>query len=51
MKTKSGFITNGTYLKYKSGFTSFWIVETENKRELFDSEAEADLFIASITIL
>ena len=38
MKTKSGYETNGTYIKYKSGYIDKWIVETETNRNIFTSE-------------
>ena len=44
MKTKAGYETNGDYIKFKSGFTSSWQVETENKMEYFKTENEANLF-------
>jgi|GEM_PF-5207862 len=45
MKTQAGYETNGDYIKFKSGFTSFWNVETENKMEHFKTEDEADMHI------
>lgn len=49
MKTKSGYETNGDYIKFKSGFTEFWIVETEKGSEFFKNEKEADDYIKSIS--
>lgn len=51
MTTQSGYSTNGNYIKYKSGFTSFWIVETENERHTFKNENEADTFIKLLLLL
>lgn len=45
MKTKSGHITNGSFIKYKSGFTGSWCVETKDKTEYFSKEEEADIYI------
>jgi len=45
MKTKSGYETNGDYIKFKSGFTSFWKVETENDIKHFKTEFDADIHI------
>ena len=45
MKTKAGYETNGDYIKFKSGFTGSWNVETENKMEHFKTEYEADMHI------
>ena len=45
MKTKTGYETNGDYIKFKSGFTGSWQVETENKMEYFKTENEADMHI------
>jgi hypothetical protein len=46
MNTKSGYQTNGTYLKYKSGFTSNWIVEINNQGCIFlKTEQDADRFV------
>ncbi len=45
MKTKAGYETNGDYIKFKSGFTGSWNVETENKMEHFKTEDEADMHI------
>lgn len=50
MKTKSGYETNGDYIKFKSGFTSRWNVETENDMQNFKTEFEADMHII-ITVL
>jgi hypothetical protein len=47
MKTKSGYETNGDYIKFKSGFTSNWAVETENKIQHFKTEDEADSHIVT----
>ena len=38
MKTKNGFITNGSFIKYKSGFTDSWCVELENSSSFFNNE-------------
>lgn len=48
MKTKSGYSTNGSYIKYKSAFSKFWYVETNNCKNEFKTEKEADLFIIEI---
>ncbi len=45
MKTKSGYETNGDYIKFKSGFTSRWNVETENGTKNFKTELDADMHI------
>ena len=45
MKTLSGYETNGTYLKFKSGFTTHWKVEVKDKIHLFKTEDEADMHI------
>lgn len=45
MKTKTGYETNGDYIKFKSGFTGSWNVETETKIEHFKTEEEADMHI------
>lgn len=42
MKTNSGYTTNGTFIKFKSGHTRSWCVETENKVCFFRTEHEAD---------
>ena len=42
MKTKTGYETNGNYIKFKSGFTGEWCVETESGREHFKTEKEAE---------
>lgn len=47
MKTKNGFITNGSFVKYKSGFTDSWCVELENSSSFFKNEEDADMFILS----
>ena len=47
MKTKSGYETDGTYIKFKSGFTNKWCVELESMTYFFNSEKEADTFISS----
>ena len=46
MKTKSGYETNGTYLKYKSGYTASWCVEIERGVMYFQTEREADKYIS-----
>jgi hypothetical protein len=45
MKAKSGYETNGDYIKYKSGFTSYYMVETEGGVEAFKEEYDADMYI------
>jgi len=45
MKTKAGYETNGDYIKFKSGFTDNWNVETENEVKHFKTENEADMHI------
>jgi len=45
MKTKSGYETNGDYIKFKSGFTSNWNVETQNNIEHFKNELDAEMHI------
>jgi hypothetical protein len=45
MKTEAGYETNGNYIKFKSGFTGSWNVETVNKIEHFKTEDEADMYI------
>jgi hypothetical protein len=50
MKTKTGYETNGTYLKFKSGFTGMWVVETEKGSEFFKSEKLADAYIEELLI-
>lgn len=45
MRTKAGYETNGDYIKLKSGFTQFWVVETSIDTYYFESEKDADLFI------
>lgn len=45
MKTKSGYETDGTYIKFKSGFTQFWKVETESIDKIFKTESDADEWI------
>lgn len=45
MKTKAGYETNGDYIKFKSGFTSSWQVETETEMKYFKTENEADMHI------
>jgi uncharacterized CHY-type Zn-finger protein len=45
MKTKSGYETNGDYIKFKSGFTSCWNVETQNDIQHFKNELDADMHI------
>ena len=50
MTTQSGYSTNGNYIKYKSGFTSFWIVETETERESFKTEADANAYIILLNL-
>ena len=47
MKTKNGYITNGSFIKYKCGFTASWCVELENSSSFFNNEQDADLFILS----
>lgn len=48
MKTQNGYETNGTYLKFKSGFTGLWNVETETEINLFNTEIEADNYIKKL---
>jgi len=48
MKTKSGYITNGTYIKFQYGFTGWWIVELAEKSYFFKTEIEADNFIKNL---
>lgn len=50
MKTVSGYETNGTYLKFKSGFTTNWKVEVKEKIHLFETEEEADEFIFNMKL-
>lgn len=45
MKAKSGYQTDGNYIKYKSGFTQSWCVELADKTHFFKTEDEADFFI------
>lgn len=45
MKTKRGFYTDGQYIKWKSGYTSFWIVEVEEDEFTFRDEESANKFI------
>lgn len=45
MKTKSGYETNGDYIKFKSGFTRNWAVETEKHIQYYKTEYEADMYI------
>lgn len=45
MKTKRGFYTDGEYVKWKSAYTSFWIVEVEEDEFIFRDEESADAFI------
>lgn len=46
MKTKSGYETNGTYLKYRSGYTLSWCVEINNQGVIYlKSERDADRFV------
>jgi len=48
MKTKSGYETNGDYIKFKSGYTGSWKVETEKDTKAFKTELEADLYIQTL---
>ena len=48
MKTKSGFETNGTYVKRLGVDESRWFVETENEEKVFLNERDADRFISEI---
>ncbi len=50
MKTKSGYETNGDYIKFKNGFTSRWCIETENDIKYFGSEYEANMHIITKVI-
>ena len=45
MKTKSGYETNGDYIKFKCGFTGNLKVETEKEIKSFKTENEADMHI------
>lgn len=45
MKTRSGYETDGKYLKWKSAYTSQWAVETEKEIVYFKTEQEADNYI------
>lgn len=47
MKTKSGYETNGDYIKFKSGFTGLIVVETEKKIKTFKTEFEANNHIVT----
>lgn len=47
--TKTGYFTDGTYIKYKSGYTKNWKVETVDDTFYFDTEAEADEFTNILT--
>lgn len=49
MKTKNGFITDGSFVKYKSGFTEYWCVELKDTISFFKDEIDADMFIARNT--
>lgn len=42
MKTKSGYETNGDYIKFKSGFTGLIVVETQTGISTFKDESEAN---------
>ena len=46
MKTKNGYITNGSFIKYQNGFTQQWCVELKDVISFFKTEIEADMFIA-----
>lgn len=48
MKTASGYTTNGTYLKFKCGFTGKYKVETAHSIESFKTEKEADEYIGKL---
>jgi|694.fasta_scaffold00170_47 hypothetical protein len=50
MKTKSGYETNGDYIKFKSGFTGNYAVETQNDIKHFKNEYEADMHIITKVI-
>ena len=50
MKTRTGYETNGKYLKFKSGYTSCWNVETEKDMKHFKTEYEADMYIITKVI-
>jgi len=45
MKTSRGFYTDGQYIKWKSAYTSFWIVEVKEDEFRFKDEKSADEFI------
>ena len=45
MKTKSGYETDGSYIKFKSGFTNSWVVETNSETFYFKTEEDADKYI------
>ena len=45
MKTKSGYETDGRYIKFKSGYTVSWCVEIEKGTFYFNNESLADRFI------
>ncbi len=45
MITKSGYETNGDYIKFKSGFTGSYAVETEKETVFFKTEYEANMHI------
>lgn len=48
MKAKSGYETNGDYIKFKSEVTCSWCVETEKGIEYFHREDQADLYISNV---
>jgi len=48
MKTLAGYETDGIYIKFKSGFTGMWKVETDSKVFIFKTENEADNYITEI---
>jgi len=50
MKTQIGYETNGDYIKYKSGFTQYWVIETEKGSEFFKTEYEADMYARQVVI-
>lgn len=50
MTTKTGYITDGTYIKFKSGFTGRWVVETEKGAESFKELWEADAYIITLLL-
>jgi hypothetical protein len=48
MTSRIGIETNGTYIKYRCGYTGFWVIETSTGIRHFYFESDADAYVSCI---